>query len=128
MSGLSWHRITTACSGRASRAADAEAVGLRSTKEDNMDFDPDVKAGTVKVGSLLRQARELSVHGNEAKERRLFDEALALAEANADPLGSQAPKTLDESLEGWQSRVTREGIPVRCGVLTGNTSGMKTVE
>ena len=94
-----------------------------------MDFDSDVKAGTVKVGSLLRQARELSVHGNEAKERRLFDEALALAEANADPLGSQAPKTLDESLGGWrQSRVTREGIPVRCGVLTGNTSDMKTVE
>lgn len=52
-----------------------------------MDFDSDVQAGTVKVSSLLRQARELSVHGNEAKARRLFDEALALAEANADVLG-----------------------------------------
>jgi tetratricopeptide (TPR) repeat protein len=56
-------------------------------KGDNMDFDSDVKAGTVKVSSLLRQARELSVHGNEAKARRLFDEALAFAEANGDLLG-----------------------------------------
>lgn len=52
-----------------------------------MDFDSDVQAGTVKVSSLLRQARELSAHGNEAKARRLFDEALALAEANTDLLG-----------------------------------------
>jgi len=52
-----------------------------------MDFDSDVKAGSAKVSSLLRQARELSVHGNEAKARRFFDEALALAEANADLLG-----------------------------------------
>ncbi len=74
-----------------------------------MDFDSDVKAGTVKVGSLLRQARELSVHGNEAKERRLFDEALALAEANADPLGSQAPKTLDESLGGLAAVPSNQG-------------------
>ncbi|MFH1373427.1 MAG: hypothetical protein ABII79_06515 [bacterium] len=52
-----------------------------------MDFDSDVKAETVKVSSLLHQARELSVHGNEAKARRLFNEALALAETNADFLG-----------------------------------------
>jgi tetratricopeptide (TPR) repeat protein len=52
-----------------------------------MDFDSDVQAATVKVSSLLREARELSVHGNDAKARRLFDEALALAEANIDLLG-----------------------------------------
>ena len=52
-----------------------------------MDFDSDVQAETVKVSSLLRQARELSISGNATKAKRLFDEALALAEANADTLG-----------------------------------------